>query len=336
LLLYYLTGYPPRGGTGGGDLANSMLMRIGEQEGYSVEVYSSEEEVPKSKPDAYWLSNMNGRFSLEFLQDTIGTLPYVIHDDGYQNLCPQPTREYKLCFQEQVPYDTIELDIEKNTPLYNCREICRYKLMEALAYGCRASICVSPMHGRIWSGIFPVLRDKTIIVEPQIPVTKFNIPLNNQKVPNSYVYIGTIARGKGFDNAVAFVRARGGDMYAAGDIHHTINMSEYKDVHYLGSVSYELVPTLLARMMYLIHLPDFPESQGRGITEALLMGCTIIGNRRVGALSYPWLSDYVTLENHEVPEGDVILGGVKDMAGFRERIYQAPYKFWKDLGEVIG
>jgi len=343
LLIYYLTGYPPRTDTGGGGLANTALIRKGNELGHTIEVYDSEESAPDTKPDLYWLSNMNGRFSLNFLHNITNywSIPFIVQDDGYQNLCPQPTREYKLCFQGRYLTDKWRgrLDTIHTKQLYECYRICRYDLMYELLTWCKASISVSPMHGDIWRRIFPCISDKQIIVEPQIDVDLFSPtypPERYTRKANTYLYVGTIAKGKGYLNCLQYVDIQGATLVTAGDIHHTIDRSLVRN--WIGHVPHERLSAVYSDFNYFIHLPEWPEPQGRTITEALLCGCAVIANDKVGAISYPWLSRYVTDDTYHMRG---MSGGFHTLRlsrrgkEFRERIRNAPSKFWDDLGAYM-
>ena len=348
--IHMLTATHPDSDTGGGGLHARELIRIGEQIGHRITICTELDKLPNTGPDLYWLANMCGKFPISDVMDRVGHTRYIVHEDAYSSLCPQPTREYKLCFQGQDPYDIVITDAQRgplyyrddvdtscqghNDPTYSeCSSICRYHELIPLLHNCKAMVVDSPMHGKIWAGLFPILEDKLVILDPPIPVSKFSV--GDRKVPNTYSYVGTIAKGKGFDNCVQFVRNRGGQLIAVGDIHHTIDMNQYSDVQYYGSVSYDTVANIIRNAQYLIHLPDWPEPQGRIITEGLLCGCTVIGNRRIGALSYDWLSTCVDIREEELPDAKVILATVKDnqIDKFRSIISAAPYKFWRDIDD---
>lgn len=345
MLIYYLTGYPPRADTGGGGLANKSLIKAGEGRGHTIKVYSSEEDTPTTKPDLYWLSNMNGRFSLEFIKRATDgwAIPFIVQDDAYQNLCPQPTREYKLCFQDRYfeanwP-GSLDTDFEGQQCTYdNCFKICRYSLMDTLLLHCKASISVSPMHGDIWRKIFPQIDGRQVIVEPQIDpdVFKATYPGKYDRQDDLYLYVGTIAKGKGYLNCLQYVDIQGGHLVTIGDIHHTIPRNKVRN--WLGHRPYSEMPRLYSMASYLIHLPEWPEPQGRNVIEALLCGCRVIANDRVGALSYPWMDTYLRRNTYKI-QG---MGGNYQMVSlsirtkkFGQRIGEAPMKLWDDLSTLV-
>lgn len=333
--IYYISGSNPDVGIGGGELANRELIRIGRQLGHTIDIYIDENSIPKIKPDLYWLCNIRDRYSDRFLYGIVENymVPFILQDDAYQTLCPQPTREYRLCFDDQ--WDDIVLDKDKDVGMYDCRNICRYNTIMPLVNECAAFVGVSPMHVGIWSKIFPSLGKKTIIVDPQVRPDAFK---PGDKIPNTYIYCGVIAKGKGFDRCVTYSRNRNGTMYTVGDIHHTINMNEYRDVTYLGSQPYNVIPNIMSKVQYLIHLPTWREPQGRTITEGLLSGCVVIGNRKVGALSYEWLSDYCRLDREYAKDvgEDIIICTLSDYDGYCEWVSGAPYRFWKDFDNAVG
>lgn len=344
MLIYYLTGYPPKTDTGGGGLANNTLISKGIELGHTIEIFASEAAVPAIYPDIFWLSNMNGRFSLEFIREITDNYrtPIIVQDDGYQNLCSQPTNEYILCFQDRYYDKEWNIDIYddniKTTTYTDCKSICRYDLMNELLTKCKANICVSPMHASIWSHIFPQIRNRQVVVEPQINVDLFKPTYNiheHSRVPNWYLYVGTIARGKGFDKCVEYVAKQDAILLAAGDIHHTISRDQV--VNWCGSMPQDQLPYLYSRCRYLIHLPEWPEPQGRNITEALLCGCTVITNDRCGAISYPWVREYCDIKSYYVTglQGRFYMVDLNKREKYIDMVRKAPVKFWEDLEVLI-
>jgi glycosyltransferase involved in cell wall biosynthesis len=366
--IYMLTNTNPNVDGGGGGLQNQIILRVGSELGHDITVYTELDQVPEERPDLYWFSNTCGKFSIDRLMDMVGHTRYMVHDDAYMTLCPQPTREYKLCFQHEA--DSISLLLEErrlgnacpeeypvhldiNPPImlgdpleypdnvdrtmYGCHGICRYYDLIPLLTNCTIFSSNSPMHSMIWAGIFPQLRGKVVIMDPPIPTNGFTHIDNDYKVPNTYVYVGTIAKGKGFDKCAEFVRGKGGQLIAIGDVHHTINMEEYRDVAYYGRVPYELVPNIIRRCQYLIHLPVWPEPQGRIITEGLLMRCAVIANSRVGALTFPWLRECcnVQLLSDPIDLNAVMQVTVTDIDRLRCIVKEAPYKYWHDVEAML-
>jgi len=346
MLIYYLTGYPPQSDSGGGGFGNRSLINAGIKLGHTINIYDSEGSVPSIPPDLFWLCDMNGRFSLEFIRRITRnySIRFIIQDDGYQNLCPQPTREYKLCFQDLDPNTKwdIPLDIFRDEQMYDCSNICRYRLMSELATICAASHSVSPMHAAIWANIFPQLVGKQIIEEPQIDVDLFKPiypPGIYDRVKGTYLYVGTIAKGKGYLNCMEYVDRQGGTLLTAGDIHHTIRRNQVRN--WRGHVPHDRLPRLYSTCEYLIHLPEWQEPQSMVFTEALLCGCKVIVNDKVGATSYPWWGDHTKVFSYYI--ADITSSGydekfhmyhfTRDDPGLRNRIRNAPYKFWEDLSE---
>ena len=347
MLIYYLTGYPPDGDTGGGGYGNRSLINAGRSLGHTIRIYSEEGTVPRFKtPTFLWLCDMNGRFSLEYLRNLTNNwhVPFIIQDDGYQNLCPQPTGEYRLCFQDMDPMEDwgpIPLDIWKcpEDQLYDCREVCRYRLMRALTDHCIASHSVSPMHGAIWANLFPALRGKQIIEQPQIDVDLFRPtypPGTYNRITGTYLYVGTIAKGKGYLACCDYVDRQGGTLYTAGDIHHTIRPDQVRG--YQGHVPHDRLPLLYSQCEYVIHLPEWQEPQSMVFTEALLCGCDVIVNDRVGAASYPWWGEYCKVDTYYIRglQGRYhMFHYSRNDKGLRSRLRRSPAIFWEEVGKYL-
>lgn len=107
-----------------------------------------------------------------------------------------------------------------------------------------------------------------------------------------HLYIGVIHEAKGAENlACAF---GGGSLTLAGRLADR----RYRRLgRQLGHVPYDQVPALLNRAKVFVHLPRWPEPQGRTVAEAALCGCTLQTNDRVGVSSFGLdLSDPGTYE----------------------------------------
>jgi hypothetical protein len=79
-------------------------------------------------------------------------------------------------------------------------------------------------------------------------------------------------------------------------------------------VPYKDLPMLYSAHEYLVHLPDRDWAGERIIFEAALCGCKVIANDHVGHMS--WKKD------------------LTDNKGLAEWLTQAPYEFWKRVGEI--
>jgi len=79
-------------------------------------------------------------------------------------------------------------------------------------------------------------------------------------------------------------------------------------------VPYKDLPALYSAHEHLVHLPDRDWAGERIIFEAALCGCKIIANDHVGHMS--WKRD------------------LADVKGLAEWLTQAPYEFWKRIGEI--
>jgi len=77
--------------------------------------------------------------------------------------------------------------------------------------------------------------------------------------------------------------------FAASDIHligRIVPGAKLDFGRYIGQVPYSEIPRWMNRAHNFVFLPRWPEPQGRVVAEAALCGCTIIGNDKVGALSF--------------------------------------------------
>ena len=209
--------------------------------------------------------------------------------------------------------------------------------MNTLMDRCVAAVFVSPMHAGIWTHVFPHAKDKKIIVRPQIDPDTF-VPTYEHKysrVYDKYLYVGTIAKGKGYLDSIEYAKRQCVDVVTFGDVHHSIHPTLLRNWH--DSIPHNQLPRVYSMYKYFIHLPQWPEPQGRTVTEALLCGCTAICNFRVGALSYAWLDEFVDRTTYNISK----LGRFQRVSlarkdkQYRSIIRNAPAKFWKDVEAAL-
>lgn len=103
--------------------------------------------------------------------------------------------------------------------------------------------------------------------------------------PIDRLYLGPLTEAKGLDEMRD--RLGLGTIHAVGRPPASLDRADAEALASLRPpVAREQVPELLASARALVMLPRWPEPQGRVALEAVLAGCELIGNDRLGALTF--------------------------------------------------
>lgn len=104
------------------------------------------------------------------------------------------------------------------------------------------------------------------------------------------VYVGNLHEGKGLLNILEFAKNNPSvevDFFYGRTSDSTLKrVQAVKNCHLMGTISRENLPGKLNEYAAFIHLPVEYEAFGRAVGEATLCGCQIIGNDKIGALTY--------------------------------------------------
>ncbi len=148
----------------------------------------------------------------------------------------------------------------------------------------RLIVWLSPLHRRSWLFAYPDLRTHPYHLSPS-PVS-----------PQEFYPMGLPRRGalavnadqeyKGADNLALWAQA-----HPDVDITLIGSNPEYQfpsNVKRIGAVRYQKMNEMYNQHEYFVHLPGNIGPFDRVAAEAYLAGCHIVGNRLVGALSWPF------------------------------------------------
>jgi glycosyltransferase involved in cell wall biosynthesis len=139
---------------------------------------------------------------------------------------------------------------------------------------------LSPLHRRTVVGLLGAETvGRAFDMRPVIDTHRFRNEGRARDI--EHLYLGYINEAKGGDNLAS--EFPGGGLTLAGKLvdarYATIGL-------HLGPVPAADVPGLLNRARVFVHLPRWPEPQGRTVAEAALCGCELKTNDRVGAVSF--------------------------------------------------
>jgi glycosyltransferase involved in cell wall biosynthesis len=146
-------------------------------------------------------------------------------------------------------------------------------------------VFVSPLHRDTILGRLerPELADRSWVCRPLIDPTPLRAAARRSRErPIERLYLGPLTEAKGLDA----MRGLGLEtIHAVGRAPAAGNEpGEFAQLR--PPVPAEEVPDLLASARAVVALPRWPEPQGRVALEAVLAGCELIANDRVGALSF--------------------------------------------------
>ncbi len=170
------------------------------------------------------------------------------------------------------------------------------------------NIFLSPLHRDCFTKYFNSYND-TLLVSPHIPFTFID---KGEKRLNRIMYAGNIHDGKGLNNIIEFAKNNKDiniDFYSnRGASYLKSELKRLKNCHLKGYIKKEEMADYYNKYKYFVHLPKDIEAFGRAVGEAILCGCKVISNSKIGALSYNW-----------------------DYKNFRINTLYAHYYFWNEL-----
>lgn len=243
-------------------------------------------------PQRWW-----SRWPDGWLEETLGCRPYVHVDNAYVDVCDlgylpcNGEREAPACpFKQRRWLRDTRCFTSRTAELYRAAAL---------------NVFLSPLHRSI---VQRLVGERTVgrsfVMRPIIDTGRFR----NEHGPRDieYLYLGHFNEAKGADEIMA--RFPGGNIVIAGRVEHR----KYRHFgRQLGPVGYDDVPALLNRAKVFVHLPHWPEPQGRGVVEAALCGCRLLLNDHVGAASFDFdLADPRSYEGAAEEAWEAISGAV--------------------------
>jgi len=144
----------------------------------------------------------------------------------------------------------------------------------------RAVVFLSPLHRQTFQRHWGITLDNAHLVPSAIDATPF------YSAPERWgtCWLGVYRDHKGVREACAWAEEHGEvDFYGFGP-----ETPSGPNVCDRGSLEYARVPDVLARYERFLFLPRWHEPFGRTVAEALLSGCQVVGNDRIGCLSWDW------------------------------------------------
>jgi glycosyltransferase involved in cell wall biosynthesis len=261
--------------SGGGELALRTVIERGRQRGHEIHVFARRRgklsrfaappmHVPPA--DLYLLADMfncpedSAKFDSALIERVVSREQYIHFDNSYVDVCTQPALP---CGGHRS----------------GCLDECGVSRAKWLYSRSLANIFVSPLHHRVVAGLVGIDSvPNPVISRPFIDTELFS----NRHLPRDidYLYVGTIAKYKGYENVKS--RFAGKNILFIGK-----NLTQQKLVgRHIPHVPHTNLWRYYNRSKHLVHLPEWPEPQGRCVVEGSLCGCDLITNDKVGATSF--------------------------------------------------
>jgi len=260
---------------GGGEFALRTVIERGRQRGHGIRVFarrtgklskliSPSFNLPPA--DLYFLADLFNcpedpcKLDTALLERVIATERYVHFNNSYVDVCRRPA-----------------LPCEGRRT--HCPDDCGVERYRRLSRRSIANIFVSPLHERVVSSLLggPSIPN-ALIARPFVSVDLFRNVHQRRDIP--YLYVGVISNYKGYENLKR--RFSGEDILLIGRNATT----EQLIGRHIPYVPQKDLPSYYNRAEHLVHLPEWPEPQGRCVVEAALCGCKLITNDKVGATTF--------------------------------------------------
>jgi glycosyltransferase involved in cell wall biosynthesis len=131
-----------------------------------------------------------------------------------------------------------------------------------------------------------------ILVPPHVPIDFYDKGLQRL---NKIMFAGNIHEGKGILEIIDYAKNNPQiifDFYfQRGSPHLLTQLKKLPNCNLVGYVEKEKIFENYNKYEYFIHIPSHKEAFGRAVAEALLCGCKLISNSKIGVLSYNWSYD---------------------------------------------
>jgi glycosyltransferase involved in cell wall biosynthesis len=260
---------------GGGEMVLRAVIERARQRGHDVRIFArrsgklSRLIAPRMHPppaDLYFLTDLFNcpeqglAFDRSLLERVITHERYVHFDNSYVDVCRRPA----------LPCGGDRSRCQDECAVDRARDLYRRSL---------ANVFVSPLHHRVIAGLVgDDAIPNPVIARPFLDPTLFY----DRRQPRDidYLYVGVIAKYKGYENLKR--RFANENIVLIGK-----NATGEKLIgRHIPHVPHEQLPLYYSRAKHFVHLPEWPEPQGRCVVEAALCGCKLVTNEKVGATTF--------------------------------------------------
>lgn len=228
--------------------------------------------------DIYNIPRHRLSFRKGFIENIVLGERYIHFDNAYVDICSRDalpcSNDLNLCSKC--------FNSEERSMLYN---------------NSLANFFLSPMHAdEINKRFFNRYSDKTFIVPPFLDSRQFYN--KNLERDIKYLYVGTIADYKGYQNIKNKYEHVGDDFYFIGKKSRKLSLFSR---NYYDYMPIENLVNFYNRAETFVHLPNWKEPMARTVIEAAVCGCKLDLNNNVGAASFDF--DLYDSSNYSNSEG---------------------------------
>jgi len=178
------------------------------------------------------------------------------------------------------------------------------------------NIYLSPLHHEVHQEKGLGRKDDTIMPSP-IDEKVFRRMSHIERIPNTCIYTGGITNHKGIINVLNYARKHPEIRFdLVGWIEHPeVLENAPENVRVIPEIPHNRIAEVLNTYESFIHLPDWNEPFGRSVAEALLCGCKLIINEKIGFLSFMW--------------------NYRNREWLSSMLTNTPSSFWKTVNQVM-
>ena len=161
-------------------------------------------------------------------------------------------------------------------------------LLKKITKDARLNIFLSPLHRSefLKKYNFKETDINNCIIPPPVNTKRFFY--EGEHKTTKVLWIGNIYPHKGIDNALIWAKKNRIviDFYGNGHPMVIEQLKQSRYANYLGIVNYNEIHKFYKSYEFFLHLPEKIEACGRSCAEALLSGCILIHNEKLGLMSY--------------------------------------------------
>ncbi len=254
----FLKDYSMKEFIGGANVTDELMIQAGIEKGHNIQEINHQELTKNKLPvldnfDLIILSNIN-MFKTEVIEEIIRNRKYVTYN-----------HDYLFCKFRSAQCET------------RCKSLCTpAKVYQDMYANSLLNIFLSPLQLQIHKKFFGMTMRDAIYIPSPIEQDKYRPNLAVQQ--DAYLYIGSIMSHKGVPQMLDFARANKKKIFhfAGRPVSAELTKQLKTESRYLGELDHKDIPKLLRRYKYFMVNPQWPESFGRTLIEAICSGCTLV------------------------------------------------------------
>jgi glycosyltransferase involved in cell wall biosynthesis len=302
LRINYISYLDPFTFSGGGEVVLRSLLEWGKKNlGIQLNIVTRKPKIENYDENAdfnifadyFNVPNSFKKQNVQFLKKILKEKPFIHFDNAYVDVCDLDYLPCNGVIDKKCKYKMEERFLQKIRRGDFQNNCSTSNEMRSLFYQrSKLNIFVSPLHQSIHNKINQLSSGRQFVLRPLIDNSKFK----NEHISRDikYLYVGSINEAKGVNNLRDFFKDKKEKLVMIGSNNSGEDLSFATE---LGFVSYDKLPSYFNRAENFIHLPRWPEPQGRTVIEAALCGCNLITNENVGATSFEF--DLTDGENYQ-------------------------------------